>query len=109
MAERKSDVLNLRLDPSLAKEIERIAEWRGKTASEVARELLTFGVRVERQLEANELQQHYRSRPLRESENVEIRIDARLHVLSYRELAEREAEEADERAAFEERHPEWDG
>ncbi len=109
MTQRKTDVLNLRLDSSLAKEIDRIAEWRGKTASEVARELLTFGVRVERQLEASELQQNYSSRPLRESENVEIRIDAKLHVLSYRELADRETEQAEERAAFEERHPEWDG
>jgi hypothetical protein len=109
MTERKTDVLNLRLDAGLAREIDRIAEWRGKTASEVARELLTFGVRVERQLEANELQQHYTSRPLRESENVEIRIDAKLHVLSYRELAEREAEEAEARAFFSERHPEWEG
>jgi hypothetical protein len=109
MTERKTDVLNLRLDPSLAQEIARIAEWRGKTASEVARELLTFGVTVERQLEANELQLPYTSRRLRESENVEIRIDAKLHVLSYRELADREAEEAEERAAFEERHPGWDG
>lgn len=105
MTERKTDVLNLRLDPSLAREIERIAEWRGKTASEVARELLTFGVRVERQLEADELQQHYTSRPLRESENVEIRIEAKLHILSYRELAEREADDAEERAAIEELHP----
>jgi hypothetical protein len=109
VTERKTDVLNLRLDASLAREIDRIAEWRGKTASEVARELLTFGVSVERQLEANELQQHYTNRRLRESENVEIRIEAKLHVLNYRELAEREAEEAEERAAFQERHPEWDG
>jgi hypothetical protein len=105
MTERKTDVLNLRLDPSLAREIERIAEWRGKTASEVARELLTFGVAVERQLEANELQQPYTNRRLRESENVEIRIDAKLHVLSYRELAARQSEEAEERAAIEELHP----
>jgi hypothetical protein len=105
MSERKTDVLNLRLDPSLAREIERIAEWRGKTASEVARELLTFGVTVERQLEANELQQPYTNRRLRESENVEVRIEARLHVMSYRELADRHAEDAQERAAIEELHP----
>ena len=109
MTERKTDVLNLRLDPSLGKEIERIAEWRGKTASEVARELLTFGVTVERQLEADELRKHYTSRGLRESENVEIRIDAKLHVLSYRELADRRDNEAEERAAIEEFRPGFDG
>lgn len=109
MTERKTDVLNLRLDPKFAKEIERIADWRGKSVSEIARELLTFGVTVERQLEAEELRRPYTSGSSRESENVEIRIDAKLHFLSYRELAEREAEAAEDRAAFEERHPEWDG
>jgi hypothetical protein len=109
MTERKTDVLNLRLDPGLAREIERIAEWRGKTVSEISRELLTFGVTVERQLEASELQQPYTAGRSRESENVEIRIDARLHVLSYRELADRQADEAEARAAFQEAHPEWDG
>jgi hypothetical protein len=109
MTERKTDVLNLRLDPGRAREIERIAEWRGKTESEVARDLLTFGIAVERQLEAEELRRPYTSGLLRESENVEIRIDAKLHVLSYRELADRQAEDAAERAAIEELHPEYGG
>ena len=109
MTERKTDVLNLRLDPGLAREIERIAEWRGKTTSEVARELLTFGVTVERQLEADELRRPYASGSLRGSENVEIQIDAKLNVLSYRELADREAEDAAERAAIEELHPGYGG
>lgn len=105
MTERKTDVLNLRLDPTLAREIERIAEWRGKTTSEVARELLTFGVVVERQLEASELQQPYTSGRSRESENVEVHIDAKLHVLSYRELADREAYEQEEIDAIQEYRP----
>jgi hypothetical protein len=109
MTERKTDVLNLRLDQALASEIERIAEWRQTSVSEVARDLLAFGVAVERQLEAEELRRPYTSGSARASENVEIRIDAKLHILSYRELAEREADEAEERAAFSERHPEWDG
>lgn len=109
MTERKTDVLNLRLDPALAKEIDRIAEWRGKTVSEVARELLTFGVTVERQLEASELQSPYLNRRPRESDNVRVRIEATLHVLSYRELADEQAEKSAERAAFEEYQPEYDG
>jgi hypothetical protein len=109
MTERKTDVLNLRLDPGRAREIERIAEWRGKTASEVARELLTFGIAVERQLEADELRRPYTSGSLREAENVEIRIEAKLHVLNYRELADRQADEAEERTAAEEYRPEYDG
>ena len=39
-ADKKTDVMNLRLDPALAGEIQRIAEWRGTTASEIARELM---------------------------------------------------------------------
>lgn len=109
MTERKTDVLNLRVDPGLVREIERIAEWRGKTMSEVARELLAFGVTVERQLEADELRRPYASGSLRDSESVEIQIDAKLNVLSYRELADREAAHAAERAAIEELHPEYDG
>ena len=57
--EKKTDVMNLRLDPALAGEIQRIAEWRGTTASEIARELMRHGVAVERQLEAQELQRSY--------------------------------------------------
>ena len=59
MAERKTGVLNLRLDQALAREIDRIAEWRGKSASEVARDLLQYGVTVERALEAEELKRPY--------------------------------------------------
>jgi hypothetical protein len=45
--ERKTDVLNLRRDPALAGEIQPIAEWRGTSASEIARELMRHGVAVE--------------------------------------------------------------
>lgn len=92
MTERKTDILNVRLDPSLAKEIDRIATWRGKTASEVARELLQYGVAVERNLEAEELRRHYGSGELdRSGEEVRIVIEARYRFLSRRELAEIEA------------------
>jgi plasmid stability protein len=53
------EALNLRMDDNLASEIERIAARHGKSASEVARTLLTYGVRVDRQLEAQELRRHY--------------------------------------------------
>lgn len=53
------EALNLRIDDSLASEIERIAARHGKSASEVARTLLTHGVQVDRQLEAQELRRHF--------------------------------------------------
>ena len=57
---KKTDVLNLRLDPALAAEIQRIAEWRAnRPLSEIARELMRHGVTVERQLEAQELHRPY--------------------------------------------------
>jgi predicted transcriptional regulator len=88
MTERKTDVLNLRLDPSLAKEIDRIAEWRGKTASEVARDLLQYGVAVERDLEAEELKRPYGSPRIdRNAENTRVLIDARYRFYTVAELA----------------------
>jgi hypothetical protein len=61
MAERKSlsDVLNFRVDAALAREIERIGRIESKKASEVARELLAFGVEVHRQIEASYLRLPY--------------------------------------------------
>src|SRR5919106_2658821 len=97
MTDKKTDVLNLRLDAALAKEIDRIAAWRGKTASEVARELLQYGVRVERDLEAQELRRGYEAGSVdRTSENIRVLINAELKFMSYRELAdERSEHEAD--------------
>lgn len=58
--ERKlREVLNVRLDVSLAKEIRRIATVEGETESEVARRLLSYGAEVARRLEADELKRHY--------------------------------------------------
>ena len=62
-AEKKqplSDVLNIRVDEDLAREIERIAEWQGTSASEVARQLIRHGVEVERQAQASTLRLPYR-------------------------------------------------
>jgi Ribbon-helix-helix protein, copG family len=65
MTERKTDVLNLRVDPALAAEIDRIAAWKGTSASEVARDLIKFGIDVERQLEAQELRRPFGSGEIR--------------------------------------------
>jgi hypothetical protein len=58
--ERKlREVLNVRLDEALAREIQRIAKVQGKSESEVARTLLGYGTEVERRLEAQRLMRHY--------------------------------------------------
>src|SRR3954453_14425551 len=58
--ERKlKEILNLRLDVPLAKEIRRLAQAQGRPESEVARTLLGYGAEVERRLEAQRLMNHY--------------------------------------------------
>jgi hypothetical protein len=58
--ERKlKEVLNLRLDEPLAKEVRRLAQAQGRSESEVARTLLGYGAEVERRLEAQRLMGHY--------------------------------------------------
>jgi hypothetical protein len=61
MTERKQfkDVLNLRLDEALSREIDRIAKVEGTSASEAARKLLGYGVEVQRQVEASYLRLPY--------------------------------------------------
>jgi len=49
------EALNLRIDEGLSREIERIATAKGTNASEAARQLLAYGVEVERRLEAQKL------------------------------------------------------
>jgi hypothetical protein len=54
--ERKlREVLNIRLDQSLAREIARMAGAEGQSESEVARTLLRYGIEVQRRLEAASL------------------------------------------------------
>jgi hypothetical protein len=54
--ERKlREVLNVRLDESLAREIARIAGAQGSSESEIARTLLGYGIEVQRRLEAAKL------------------------------------------------------
>ena len=97
--EKKTDVLNLRLDPALAAEIQRIAEWRGTSASEIARELMRHGVAVERQLEAQELQRPYDySKIERRTNEGHLKIDARWVWYTLRELAKMREDEEEARA-----------
>jgi hypothetical protein len=51
-ARKLREVLNVRLDAPLAREIARLAVVQGRTESEVARTLLGYGVEVTRRLEA---------------------------------------------------------
>ncbi len=53
------EVLNVRLDEPLARELRRIAFDRGKTESEVARLLLSYGVEVSRRLDAERFSRPY--------------------------------------------------
>jgi hypothetical protein len=53
------DALNLRIDERLASEIDRIAQLRGESPSEVVRLLLSYGAEAHRRLEARRLMQHY--------------------------------------------------
>jgi len=86
---KKTDVLNLRLDPALAAEIQRIADWRETSASEVARELLRHGIAVERHLQAQELQRGYDySKIKRDRDKGYLKIEAAWITYTARELAE---------------------
>jgi hypothetical protein len=91
MAKRENltEVLNLRMDPRLSEEVERLAARRGMTGSEVARELLAHGVQVERLLEAQELQRPFTATPF-DRDKGRIIIEARFEWYSNRELQEME-------------------
>jgi predicted transcriptional regulator len=95
---KKTDVLNIRMDPALSSEIQRIAEWRGTSASEVARELIRHGVAVERQLEAQELRRPYEfSKIERDADRGYLKIEAEWVWYSLQELMKIQ-EERDEAA-----------
>jgi hypothetical protein len=74
--ERKlKEVLNLRIDAPLAKEIRRLAQTQGRSESEVARTLLGYGAEVERRLEAQRLMGHYASQNEDRAGRIEIRAE----------------------------------
>jgi len=69
------EVLNLRLDVPLAKEIRRLAQAQDRSESEVARTLLGYGAEVERRLEAQRLQEHYSSQGDDRPGRIEIKAE----------------------------------
>ena len=95
-----SDVLNIRIDEALAREVDRIAKVEGKSASEVARQLMEFGVRVQRQIEASYLNLPYTLDV--ESARGRVVIDAAWKPYSTRELLEIERDDEDEMDALRE-------
>jgi len=93
MTEKKQalkDVLNIRVDEALSREIDRIATVEGLSASEAARKLLGYGVEVQRQIEASFLRLPY-SLDLKSAEG-RIVIEAAWKAYTRRELWEREQE-----------------
>jgi hypothetical protein len=54
ISRKLKEVLNVRLDEPLAKELARIAGAQGRSESEVARGLLGYGIEVVRKLQAQE-------------------------------------------------------
>lgn len=91
MTEKKQalkDVLNIRVDEALSREIDRIATVEGLSASEAARKLLGFGVEVQRQIEASYLRLSYALD--RQSAEGRIVIEAAWKLYSRRDLWERE-------------------
>lgn len=93
MTEKKpglKDVLNIRVDEALSREIERIATVEGLSASEAARKLLGHGVEVQRQVEASYLRLPYTLD--RETTKGRVVIDAAWKPYTARELWELEQE-----------------
>ena len=93
MTEKKQalkDVLNIRVDEALSREIDRIAKVEGLSASEAARKLLGHGVEVQRQVEASYLKLPYTLD--REKTEGRIVIEAAWKPYSLRELYEMEEE-----------------
>src|SRR5438067_7289948 len=72
---RLKEVLNVRLDVPLAREIQRIAQAEGRSESEVARSLLGYGAEVKRRLEAQRLSGHYSSQKEERAGRVEIHAE----------------------------------
>ena len=94
MTEKKQalkDVLNIRVDEALSREIERIAQVEGLSASEAARKLLGYGVEVQRQVEASYLRLPYSLD--RATTDGRVVIEAAWKIYSPRELANAERED----------------
>ena len=84
--ERKlREVLNVRLDEPLAREIRRLATSHRRSESEVARQLLAYGAEVARRLEAERLMQHYSTHDADQPGRVEI--EARFIPYTHEDMA----------------------
>ena len=104
MTERKTDVLNIRVDAALAAEIDRIATWRETSASEVARDLINLGIKVERQLEAQELKQSYGGSHIdRDPDRGYLKVDAEWVWYTLRDLAKQQEDLEEARELHEQR------
>jgi hypothetical protein len=83
------EVLNLRLDAPLAQEIRRIATARRQSESEVARELLAYGVNVARQVESQRLSEPFEKEYARREDRPGlVEIKARWREATHEELVE---------------------
>lgn len=80
MAKEKvySEVLNLRVDEAMSKEIKRIASQRGQPESEAARMLIDWGIEAHRAREAALLRRRYDEGPpqTRDGSPMELRVTA---------------------------------
>ena len=89
--ERKlREVLNVRLDEPLAREVRRIAGSRGMTESEVARSLLGYGIEVSRRIEAQQLAQPFVWEEESSGENWPERPQMLVIDVSWREMTDEE-------------------
>jgi hypothetical protein len=84
------DVLNVRLDQPLAREVARIAGAERRSESEVARTLLTYGIEVVRRLEADAFKRPFEwQRPVEdEPYPTIIEIEARRRPMTDAEIDE---------------------
>jgi hypothetical protein len=80
MAKEKvySEVLNLRIDEAMSREIKRIAAQHGKPESEAARMLIDWGIEAHRAREAALLRRRYDAGPpeTRDGDPMELRVTA---------------------------------
>jgi ribbon-helix-helix CopG family protein len=94
-ARKLKEVLNVRLDEPLARELRRLAATREQSESEVARWLLRYGIEVSRRLEATKLSQPYEWEVERDERNAFedrpglVEIEAKWRPMTDEELIER--------------------
>jgi hypothetical protein len=81
--------MNVRLDQPLAQEIRRIAMSQGRTESDVARELLSYGVEVSRRLDAERFSRPYHEEYKERDEPGIVEISATWRPASPEELERR--------------------